>query len=248
MKHPITVKVLFSIMLIGFSVNFAFADSISKPHAFTAGEPAKAAEVNANFDTVYDQVNKLGSLVNVDSANQRVGIGTASPGEKLTVNGTVESKSGGFKFPDGTVQTTASASSSGIPSGGILMWSGSVSNIPGGWALCNGANGTPDLRDRFIVGAGNTYSPGVTGGVSSHNLAHSHIVNSHSHHIDEEFRSCIHDCEDGCEDGDKAVGSDDHGHHLITDSSLESPGTNSQLSGTDNRPPYYALCFIMKLN
>jgi len=41
----------------------------------------------------------------------------------------------------------------GVPSGIIVMWHGSISTIPEGWALCNGSNGTPDLRDRFIVGA-----------------------------------------------------------------------------------------------
>ncbi|MGJ0848633.1 hypothetical protein ACR77J_18340, partial [Tissierella praeacuta] len=51
---------------------------------------------------------------------------------------------------------------SGVPKGAILMWSGSIANIPEGWALCDGNNGTPDLRDRFIVGAGRAYSIGAT--------------------------------------------------------------------------------------
>lgn len=54
-----------------------------------------------------------------------------------------------------------------VPQGGIIMWSGSIANIPAGWALCNGANGTPNLRDRFIVGAGGTYNPYTTGGAAS---------------------------------------------------------------------------------
>jgi len=49
-------------------------------------------------------------------------------------------------------------------SGMILLWSGSVGSIPSGWVLCNGSNGTPDLRDRFIVGAGSTYAVNATGG------------------------------------------------------------------------------------
>ena len=48
--------------------------------------------------------------------------------------------------------------------GMIMMWGGSIASIPSGWALCNGSNGTPDLRDRFIVGAGSGYSVGATGG------------------------------------------------------------------------------------
>jgi microcystin-dependent protein len=54
-----------------------------------------------------------------------------------------------------------------LPIGGIIMWSGAVSAIPVGWALCDGTNGTPNLRDRFVVGAGSTYSVGATGGAST---------------------------------------------------------------------------------
>src|SRR5690554_5897142 len=54
-----------------------------------------------------------------------------------------------------------------VPTGGIILWSGPIANIPAGWALCNGDNGTPDLRNRFIVGAGSTYSVGDTGGTDS---------------------------------------------------------------------------------
>ena len=77
----------------------------------------------------------------------------------------------------------------GIPSGGIIMWSGTVANIPSGWYLCNGSYGTPDLRDRFVVGAGSSYNPGNTGGsetvsISTSNMpSHNHSVSSHSHTI-----------------------------------------------------------------
>ena len=54
-----------------------------------------------------------------------------------------------------------------VPSGVILMWSGTADNIPKGWLLCDGTNGTPNLRDRFIIGAGGKYSPGATGGAAS---------------------------------------------------------------------------------
>lgn len=62
-----------------------------------------------------------------------------------------------------------------LPYGVILMWSGSVLSIPTGWALCNGSNGTPDLRDRFIVGAGTTYNVAATGGSANA------VVVSHTH-------------------------------------------------------------------
>jgi microcystin-dependent protein len=67
-----------------------------------------------------------------------------------------------------------------VPTGVITMWSGSIASIPSGWNLCDGTNGTPDLRDRFVVGAGSTYAVGATGGATtdsittSSNGAHTH--------------------------------------------------------------------------
>ena len=64
---------------------------------------------------------------------------------------------------------------SGFPVGGIIIWSGSTGSIPSGWALCNGANGTPDLRNRFVVGAGSTYAVDATGGsADAINVTHKH--------------------------------------------------------------------------
>ena len=70
---------------------------------------------------------------------------------------------------------TAIGSIVAIPAGLITMWSGSIATIPAGWLLCNGTSGTPDLRSRFIVGAGSTYTPGNTGGSADA------IVVSHTH-------------------------------------------------------------------
>jgi microcystin-dependent protein len=69
-----------------------------------------------------------------------------------------------------------------IPSGIILLWSGSIASIPSGWVLCNGANSTPDLRDRFVVGAGSTYAVGATGGANTVTLD-STMIPSHTHSL-----------------------------------------------------------------
>lgn len=61
-----------------------------------------------------------------------------------------------------------------LPLGVIILWSGSLATIPAGWQLCNGTNGTPDLRDRFVIGAGTTYAVNATGGATTANLAHTH--------------------------------------------------------------------------
>jgi microcystin-dependent protein len=67
-----------------------------------------------------------------------------------------------------------------IPAGVIVMWAGSVASIPAGWVICDGTNSTPNLRDRFIVGAGSSYSPGATGGATTQSATTS-SSGSHSH-------------------------------------------------------------------
>ena len=65
----------------------------------------------------------------------------------------------------GIIGTTGTVSA--VPSGGIIMWSGSIGSIPSGYYLCNGQNGTPNLQDSFVVGSGNTYAVGNTGGFTA---------------------------------------------------------------------------------
>jgi microcystin-dependent protein len=86
----------------------------------------------------------------------------------------------------GTV--TVSTVGGGVPIGSIILWSGSIASIPTDWQLCDGTNGTPDLRDRFVVGAsvgGNTSYPGLapnaTGGsANAVVVSHSHSASSNS--------------------------------------------------------------------
>jgi hypothetical protein len=148
------------------------------------------------------------------------------------------------------VATTAYVAAAGIPSGGIIIWSGSSASIPSGWYLCNGSNSTPDLRDRFVVGAGTTYAVGATGGTKDA------IVVSHSHSISDSGHS--HDLQ---KLGSAQAGSDNGGAPI---SSSTGYGTSRNLSPTSsadtgisinstgdsgtnaNLPPYYALCYIMK--
>jgi len=78
-----------------------------------------------------------------------------------------------------SVATTAFVQSV-FPTGMIMMWNNSTNPIPAGWQLCNGTNGTPDLRDRFILGSGGTYPTGSTGGNESVTLGSSNMV-GHNH-------------------------------------------------------------------
>jgi microcystin-dependent protein len=132
----------------------------------------------------------------------------------------------------------------GIPKGGIIMWSGSISNIPAGWALCDGTNGTPDLRNRFIVGAGSSYAVGATGGEATHVLTINEMP-SHSHPPG--TGSSRHFVVDGSSSDPTYYGPANinvSGLGYITSTATGSTGGGA---AHENRPPYYALAYIMKL-
>ena len=101
---------------------------------------------------------------------------SASP----TFTGTPLAPTAAYGTSTTQLATTAFVQAS-LPSGVIVMWSGSIASIPSGWLLCNGSSGTPDLRDRFIVGAGSTYGVAATGGSANATLvSHNHTATSSS--------------------------------------------------------------------
>lgn len=83
---------------------------------------------------------------------------------------------------DKTAELDAALAAGLFPAGVIVMWSGAVVAIPTGWNLCDGTNGTPDLRGKFILGAGGTYDPGDAGGEETHTLTEAEMP-SHTHGI-----------------------------------------------------------------
>ncbi len=120
-----------------------------------------------------------------------------------------------------------------VPKGGIIIWSGAVSDIPTGWVLCDGTNGTPDLRDRFVLGAGHNYVVGATGGESEHILTIDEMP-KHSHEINRTFSGGG----GGSGGGDINIsGSGNHPFYI-----LETGGSQPH----NNMPPYYSLCYIMR--
>lgn len=178
-------------------------------------------------------------------------------------------------FPNvtGPVTATQSQLNMPVPSGFIGMWSGSVGAIPSGWYLCNGANGTPDLRDKFVVGAGSTYAVGATGGSATTTLitanlpAHTHTITAttdsqgvHTHSVTDPGHT--HSYSSISTTGGIAIGGGYGPVATATSSattgiSIQSAGAHTHTitasasstgSGTafDTRPPYYALAYIMK--
>jgi len=139
-----------------------------------------------------------------------------------------------------------------IPSGVIVMWSGSVATIPSGWYLCDGNNSTPDLRNRFIVGAGSTYSVAGTGGsadaivVSHAHTATSTVTDPTHQHISYGtagggYPTGVLGPSSGNSNGNYSTVAASTGISVSTSiSTTGSSGTNANL------PPYYALAYIMK--
>lgn len=181
-----------------------------------------------------------------------------------------------------------------LPIGAIIMWSGTTTNIPSGWALCDGSNGTPNLVDRFVIGAGGIgrTQPNTTGGskgISASTAtagAHTHTITLNGHALTvEELPAHTHNVDQLFGQQDDVGGSaavDRNGASFQWYNSLGNDGDNDTGGATwfytrtaatgsgqahshsgqanyatehthainlaDTRPPFYALCFIMKTN
>jgi hypothetical protein len=204
--------------------------------------------------------NAIRSLMSV-LKNQQDG----SSGDPFTVAGTLVASgqavssgtlnvTGAFQL-DGTAggsgQVLLSAGGSNTPTWGnafvagmIMLWSGSSASIPSGWLLCDGSSSTPDLRNRFVVGATSTYAVGATGGsadaiVVSH--THTATVTDPGHSHTNGSANFIYQASLG---GGIGIGPNTTGTSTtgitVANSTAGSSGTNANL------PPYFALCYIMK--
>jgi hypothetical protein len=152
------------------------------------------------------------------------------------------------------IATTAfvgTAISNALPSGVITLWSGSVASIPSGWLLCNGSSGTPDLRDKFIVGAGSTYAVAATGGSANATLvSHTHTATSvvtdpgHIHTLDRGSNGGFSDYFQATTTFDSAALETNSAFTGITVATTNS--TEGSSATNANLPPYYALAYIMK--
>jgi len=142
---------------------------------------------------------------------------------------------------------TQTAVGTTIPTGMISLWYGSIGSVPSGWYLCDGANGTPDLRDRFVVGAGSTYSVAATGGATDA------IVVSHTHTATVTDPGHVHPYGSFASANIRAGSNGDTPYTpttLNTSSAVTGitvANASAGVSGTNaNLPPYYALAYVMK--
>lgn len=254
----------------------------------TATGVAYAIPFSSIANIYCDGNNNIGGRTITDAA--QVILNSQTPFTNVALSGTPTAPTAAPGTNTTQIATTAfvqTAVQSAVPAGVITMWSGSIVSIPSGWALCDGTGGTPDLRDRFVVGAGNTYAVGATGGantvtldltqIPSHNhggvtggqsIGHTHTFSAttnttgaHTHGLGVEvmyqaagsgpfFTGNQTNIQYGIVTSTQSAGS--HAHTVS--------GTTSDVSGNhthaipsaggglahENRPPYYALAYIMK--
>jgi hypothetical protein len=194
-----------------------------------------------------------------------------SSGDPFTVAGTLVSSgtldvTGAFKL-DGTAgasgQVIVSAGTgtptwgSGFPSGGIIMWSGTIATIPSGWLLCNGSSGTPDLRNRFVIGAfsddSGTAKTTVTGTSTQTGGSKDAIVVSHTHTATVTDPGHVHTFTNA---GPTSIGGSGSGGVYADSRAVSTNSATTGItvanstegsSGTNaNLVPYFALAYIMK--
>jgi len=214
------------------------------------------AAIKATFPNINAAVTPTAAQLN--------GITDLAPKESPTFTG-----SPSVPTAEAGTNTTQAAScefvlQNGVPSGAIMMWSGAVATIPSGWFLCDGQNNTPDLRNKFIIGAGDTYAFGATGGSADAVLVgHDHAVTASSTSTsdvnDPGHRHAIA----------KGAGYDGGTPARLTMSPFDYGTANSEIGYTNitvntttsttvdvlpegesgvgkNLPPYFSLAYIMK--
>ena len=229
------------------ATNFAIKDGL------VTTDPAKiikGTDIDNEFNAISSAISSKADL------NSPAFTGTPTASTATTGTNTTQLATTAF------VQTAINAAFPGI----IVMWSGTIASIPAAWYLCDGNNGTPDLRDRFIIGAsadnGGYAKTNVTAAYTQTGgtkdaivVSHTHTATStstvtdpqHSHGITTwnygDSGTSRTKWDSGETSATTSTNSASTGITVATSTTVASAGS----SGTNaNLPPYYALAFIMK--
>jgi len=209
--------------------------------ALAAGQTFRFVAAATNTGAVTLNINSIGAKAITKNGT------TALNASEILINSVLE------VIYDGTQFQLLNPVVSAIPTGVITMWSGTIATIPSGWLLCNGSSGTPDLRNRFIIGAfsdtaGVAYTT-ITGANTQTGGTKDAIVVSHTHTVTDPGHSHNYDKPGAFT---STSGPDSISNRVFTATATTSVTTGITLastgsSGTDqNLPPYYALAYIMK--
>lgn len=216
------------------ATNFASKDTLPTGNS---GKIVKGTEIDDEFNAIASAISSK-----ADTASPTF---TGTPAAPTATTGSNTTQIATTAYVKGEIDALDI-----FVAGMIMLWSGSSASIPSGWVLCDGTNSTPDLRNRFVVGAGSTYSVGATGGsADAVVVSHTHTATStvtdpgHSHSYYHKTGSSPnvsgHQYVD--QDGTLQTGTSTTGITVATTNST------TGVSGTNaNLPPYYALCYIMK--
>ena len=227
------------------------------------GTLAAGAAAEVGVTAVNDNASHFLTFVDSSSGNENI---------KVDTNFTYNPFTNTLNVPNISGNGSGLSGIEAFVTGMIILWYGNTGNIPTGFVLCDGNNSTPDLRDRFVVGAGSAYSPGNTGGSSSVTLSTSNLP-SHTHGAGSYSASNvsltgditkISECYNVAGGATGVFTKKGTGNSPVTGSSSNSPtagvdfdashshsvsgtsGSTGSGSSIENRPPYYALCYIMK--
>lgn len=223
------------------ATNFTAKDSLPSGNA---GKIIKGAEIDTEYTAIASAISSKADL-NSPALTGTPTAPTAAAGTNTT-----------------QIATTAFVLANAIPTGLISMWSGAIATIPSGWVLCNGSNGTPDLRNRFIIGAhsdttGVAYTT-ITGSNTQSGGSKDAITVSHTHTATSSVNDPGHT---HTAPGRVQLVGGGGSFDWTNDNPYTTQTTNSNTtgitvsttiassgsSGTNaNLPPYYALAFIMK--
>jgi microcystin-dependent protein len=226
------------------------ADNNQDISGITLGTGMPPSYVN---DSIREMMSQIKDWQSGSSGDDYTITGNLGVNGTLTINGS-SGTSGQVLVSqgDGVIPKWGDAFITGM----IMLWSGATDAVPAGWSLCDGTGNTPDLRDRFVVGAGNSYDVNATGGskdaiaVSHTHTGSTNATGNHSHTIPHHLVQAVGGTGDIDRDneyqqwkalsGQKTNTTGNHSH-TVSINSAGSSGANANL------PPYYALAYIMKV-
>jgi hypothetical protein len=210
--------------------------------ALAAGQTFRFIAAATNTGGVTININSIGAKAITKNGT------TALTANDIVANAIIEVIYDGTQFQ---LVNPANA----IPSGVITMWSGTIATIPAGWLLCNGSSGTPDLRNKFVIGAysdtaGVAYTT-ITGANTQTGGTKDAIVVSHTHTATDAGHTHSYAGWSTYYDAGAGAGGNPVARGNLTQTTASGVAnisvSTTGSSGTDqNLPPYFALAFIMK--